>query len=59
LDDLSKNYFSPSEFRDSVAYALEASDEYVWIYSNNVNWWTGKNLPPDYIDALRSAKDRN
>ncbi len=59
MDEMSKNYFSPREFMNSVAYALQASDEYVWIYSNNLNWWTGKNLPPDYIDALRSAKERN
>lgn len=51
-----KNYFTPAEFRNSAAYALEAADEYVWIYSERLNWWTGEHLPGPYLEALRRAK---
>ncbi|MGB9024387.1 MAG: hypothetical protein WCC40_00280 [Rhodomicrobium sp.] len=58
-DDLTKNFFNPSEFGKSVAYALESTDEYVWIYSEKPNWWTGANLPPAYVQALATARARN
>jgi hypothetical protein len=54
-----KNFFSPDEFRLSVSYALQRSDEYVWIYSQKINWWTGRSLPPAYVEALRAAKRGN
>ena len=58
-DDLTKNFFTPGEFGKSVAYALEATDEYVWIYSQEPNWWTGAKLPQAYVEALRTANARN
>ncbi len=58
-DDFAKNFFTPDAFGKSVAYAREASDEYVWIYSQEPNWWTGAHLPPAYVEALRTAKARN
>jgi hypothetical protein len=54
-DDPTKNYFSPPQFAESVQAALAASDRYVWIYSEQPRWWTGENLPPAYIEALRTA----
>lgn len=58
-DDLTKNFFTPGAFGKSVAYALEATDEYVWIYSQEPNWWTGAKLPQAYVEALRTAKSQN
>ncbi len=59
LDEFEKNYFTPDAFRTSVSAALETSDEYVWIYSENPDWWSKKNLPPDYVKALGQAKGRD
>lgn len=56
LDDLTKNYFTPQEFEHSVRAALQVSDRYVWIYTEQPRWWTNERLPPAYIDALRAAK---
>ena len=58
-DDLNKNFFSPRDFETSVSHALETSDEYVWIYTQKLNWWTGKNLPFAYVEALNAAKERS
>lgn len=54
-DDFSKNYFTPGEFRNSLAYALEACDEYIWVYSERLNWWDG-DVPAAYIKALEQSK---
>jgi hypothetical protein len=57
--DTSKNPLPPELFEAMVREALETTDEYVWIYSQQPRWWTesGKreNLPPIYEDALRRA----
>jgi hypothetical protein len=55
-EDLGRNYFSPAQFAESVQGALEASDGYVWIYSEQPRWWTGEKLPAAYVEALRSAR---
>jgi len=52
-----ENYFSPAAFTASVRAALELSDEYVWIYTEQPRWWTNEKLPPAYIEALRNARD--
>jgi hypothetical protein len=57
--DVEKNYFTPASFEQSVRFALERSDEYVWIYTEKPCWWStdGKprDLPPAYEQALRRA----
>ena len=54
---LSKNYFTPEEFKNSLISAQTISDKYVWIYSERLNWWTDNNLPKAYIDAVRGARE--
>lgn len=56
LDDFSKNYFTPKEFETTVKAALDVSDEYVWIYTEQPRWWTNERLPPEYVSALRNAR---
>lgn len=56
-DDLSKNYFTPDQFENTVRLALETSDEYVWIYTQQPRWWTNERLPKAYVDALLKARD--
>jgi hypothetical protein len=59
--DPEKNYFRPGHFETVVRKALDAADEYVWIYSETPRWWTPeggrKDLPDAYDRALRRAKN--
>ena len=56
------NYFTPASFERSVRWALEATDEYVWIYTERPRWWTEdggrRDLPPAYEQAIRRARKR-
>jgi hypothetical protein len=45
-------------FEHNTYYALQASDEYVWLYSENMNWWTKKNIPPGMVEAIVAAKEK-
>jgi hypothetical protein len=52
-------------FEHNVYYALTTSDEYIWCYSERMNWWlppekTGKDriLPPGVEEALISARQK-
>ncbi len=47
-----KNHFTPEEWRATVRTALRHSDEYVWIYSQKLNWWTGEGVTKDYLAAF-------
>ena len=40
----------------NVYYALKTSDQYVWMYSQRMNWWENLRIPPYLEDAIRSAK---
>ena len=59
IEDPAKNYFSPEAFETSVREAIQAADEYVWIYSETPRWWSeeGKpvKLPEAYVRAVRQA----
>lgn len=39
-------------------YGLRSSDEYVWLYSEKMNWWTDENIPPGMEAALIEAKSK-
>jgi hypothetical protein len=63
------HYLSPQQqlkfFEHNVYYALTTSDEYVWCYSERMNWWlppekAGKDriLPPGVEEALVSARQK-
>jgi hypothetical protein len=55
-DDFRRNHFTPEEFEEAVRYALKASDQYVWIYTEQPRWWTRERLPEAYINALAKAR---
>jgi hypothetical protein len=55
-DDLQRNYFTPEEFAYSVSSALQVSDKYVWVYSEQPRWWTQQDVPAEYRAALRLAR---
>lgn len=53
---------SPEErarwFEHNTYNALRTSDEFVWLYSEKMNWWTNTDLPPGLDQAVRSAKEK-
>jgi hypothetical protein len=46
----------PNSFMENVYWAMQTSDRYVWCYSENMNWWTGVNIPDGCEDSIRNAK---
>jgi hypothetical protein len=54
-------YLTPQErlrwFEHNVYYALTTSDEYVWCYSERMNWWQDK-VPDGAEAAIRSARKK-
>jgi hypothetical protein len=54
-------YLTPQErlrwFEHNVYYALTSSDEYVWCYSERMNWWQDK-IPDGAEAAIRSARKK-
>jgi len=45
-------------FEHNAYYALRTSDEYAWLYTEKANWWTGRNVPDGFEDALIRAKQK-
>jgi len=58
--DQNRNWHTPKSFERSLRLALDASDEYVWVYSQKPRWWTTtggtKDLPAAYDQAVRRAR---
>ncbi|MDX2035856.1 MAG: hypothetical protein SFX72_04335 [Isosphaeraceae bacterium] len=57
VTDLERNHFTPDGFAASLRAALDETDEYVWIYTEQPRWWTAggkvEKLPRAYIDRIR------
>ena len=45
-------------FEHNVYYALMTSDEYVWLYTEDANWWTGENIPEGFAEAMGRARQK-
>lgn len=45
-------------FEHNVYWALKSSDKYVWCYSERMNWWRNKDIPPGCEEAIRSARKK-
>ena len=62
-EDFSKNFFSPDDFESSLRRAIEAADEYVWVYTETPCWWSNEGtpvkLPEAYLEAVRRARNRS
>lgn len=67
--ETTSHFLSPEEqlkfFEHNVYYALTTSDEYVWCYSERMNWWLppekvekDRVLPPGVEEALISARQK-
>jgi hypothetical protein len=66
---ITSNYLTPDQqlkfFEHNVYYTLTTTDEYVWCYSERMNWWlppekAGPNgaLPPGVEEAVISARQK-
>ena len=54
--DFSKNYHTPGSLRSVFRAALETTDEYIWLFSGQIDFFTGENWPEPYREALLDAK---
>lgn len=45
-------------FEHNAYYSFITSDEYVWLYTEKSNWWTGENIPAGFRQALLKAKQK-
>ena len=57
-----RHQVDPHDFEGAVASALDLTDRYVWIYSEEPKWWTparpdGENLPAEFVEAIERARE--
>jgi len=45
-------------FEHNAYYALRTADLYSWLYTEEMNWWTGEKVPEGFRDALLRAKKK-
>lgn len=45
-------------FEHNAYYALRTADEYAWLYTEDMNWWTGEKVPEGFREALLRAKKK-
>jgi hypothetical protein len=54
-------YLTPEEqakwFEHNTYWALKTADEYVWLYSEKMNWWTNTDIPPGMEAAIIRARE--
>jgi hypothetical protein len=48
--------FTPAEFSTALAGAFAYSDRYVWVYSEDINWYTGQGIPQLWLDTLNTFR---
>ncbi len=51
-----RNWFTPDQLAASIGHALTWTDRWVWIYSERLDWWTGRGLAEPYVAAVRRAR---
>jgi len=56
VDDPERNDPPPDRWELILHTALATCDEYVWVYSEALDWWTGKNIPWPYYYAILNAR---
>lgn len=53
------NFMEPGDkakwFEHNVFWALYTTDQYVWCYSERMNWWTNTDVPEGCEAAIRAA----
>jgi hypothetical protein len=51
------DYFTPEELRRSLQAALEVSDGYVWLYSQQARFFPPVGVSSEQLEAIRDARD--
>jgi hypothetical protein len=51
-----RNFFTPEKWQTAIHYALKYSDEYVWVWHEKYNLWTGENLNRAYLAAQEKGR---
>ena len=55
------HYLTPQQkqqwLEHNTYYGLSTSDEYLWCYSEEINWWPN-NVPSGVEEAIRSAQEK-
>lgn len=54
-EHIEANYFSPESLESTLVQALTWSDGYVWLYSQNLDFFTGSKVPDAYLVAMENA----
>lgn len=53
-------YLTPEQqakwFEHNTYWALKTADEFVWLYSEKMNWWTNTDVPPGMEEAIIRAR---
>jgi len=54
-------FLTPEEqalwFEHNIYWAMKTTDEYVWCYSERMNWWLNRTVPPGCEDAIVKARE--
>jgi hypothetical protein len=50
------SYFTPQEFQNALAAALDVSDGYVWIYGQSFRLFPPSKIPPSFIESIAAAR---
>ncbi len=53
--NFTNNYWQPASFQTALTNALAVSDEYVWVYTQSVDFWPGETIPEPYYQAIVNA----
>jgi len=53
------NIRPPDKFYKATGFALQRTYQYIWVYTQQVDWWNSINLHSDYVTALRKARQEN
>lgn len=55
-ENFDNNFYAPQAFEHALVAALEAADEYVWIWSESADFFS-PSFPQAYIDAFHAARE--
>jgi hypothetical protein len=45
-------------FEHNIFQAARSSDEFVWVYSESMNWWTNENVPSNLEMVMKRGLDK-
>lgn len=58
VKEFNNNYFQPATWQNAIHFGLATSDDYVWVYSQALDWWSGRDVAAAYETAQQQGRDR-